>query len=94
MNSKELKSKLENLLNLPIGVEGDSVKVSVPNGSRSVKVQYINNIFKVTEPGFITTFNNLNDTVTEILEALVCRELFSKGFNRVQINKVISNLIK
>lgn len=92
---EKLKLELSNIFNqLNIDDIGEGVKVSVPNGTKSCTVSLNDGIYTVKNQYYLSTYKKLEEAVIEILEELVCRELYDNNFSVKEINFVVSKLIK
>lgn len=92
---ERLKLELSNVFSqLKLEEVGDGIKVSVPNGSKSCNVTMKDGIYTVRSSNFLSTYKRLGDAVIEIMEDLVCREMFDNNFNSTEIGYVVSKLIK
>ena len=88
---EELKSKFNQL---DVRKASDGIRVSVPNGTKSVLITVKDGLFSVDSDQWHTTYKNLDDVAIEILECLVSREMYDNNFNASEINLVINTLLK
>jgi len=98
VNSSErerLKAELSKAFNqLKLDDVGEGIKISVPNDTRSCVVSLNDGIYTVKSPHYLSTYKKIEEAIVEVLECLVCRELYDNNFNTNEINFVVSKLVK
>lgn len=90
-----LKSEFSEAFNqLRVEDNAEGIKISVPNGSRFCTVSLNDGIYTVATQDFKSTYKRLDEAIVEVLECLVCRELYDNNFDTNQINFVVTKLIR
>lgn len=89
---RDIVPKIFNKLNVS-NISG-GCKVAVPNDTKWVCIQ-VNDQDKyyVSNLTYNSTYDTIGDAVIEIMECLVTRELYSKGYSIKDIKFVVSKLL-